>query len=251
MMKMTEKKYDNLYFILLNGKAGVGKDYIANKLRNASLRFNEVDYSEKIAYGDYLRNELSDVLMFITAGTYTDKLAHKYDLPIDVLNKLHDENYTDPFDLSANHKDPRYRKLLQWYGTDVRRKQDKDYWINKLINNSNLELLDKASEAENKKSLIIIPDVRFINEYTIPKETFKHVAFYQITDYEDEIDKREHARDAKPMSTKEKQHISEHGLDNFTKFDHVFNRSKNTTDEIVDYILAKVFFSSFDKSKAN
>lgn len=248
---ITEKKYDNLYFILLNGKAGVGKDYIANKLREAALKLNEVDYGEIIAYGDYLRSELSDVLMFITAGTYLDKLAHKYDLPMDVLNKLHDENYTNPFDLSTNHKDPRYRKLLQWYGTDVRRKQNENYWVNKLINNSNLDLLDKASQAEHKNSLVIIPDVRFNNEYTIPKDTFKHVAFYQITDSPSEIDKREQTRDAKPMSIKEKQHISEHGLDNFTQFDNVFNRSESTADEITNYILAKVYFSSFDKIKSS
>lgn len=236
--------YDNLYFILLNGKAGVGKDYIANKLREVSLKFRQVEYSEVIAYGDYLRNELSDILMFIAADTHLDKLARKYDLPLDVLKKLHDDNYTDPFDLSANHKDPRYRKLLQWYGTDIRRKQNPDYWVDKLINDTTFKILNKGSQEENKKSLVIIPDVRFINEYTIPKTTFKHVAFYQITDSPSEIDKREQARDTKAMTIKEKQHISEHGLDNFTDFDYVFDRNKDTTKDIVDFIVSQVINSN-------
>lgn len=245
--------YDNLYFILLSGKAGVGKDYIANKLREVSLKFKQVGYSEVIAYGDYLRNELSDILtrselsdilMLITTDSYLDKLARKYDLPLDVLKKLHDENYTDPFDLSANHKDPRYRKLLQWYGTDIRRKQNANYWVNKLVNDSNLKVLNKAAKEENKKSIIIIPDVRFTNEFTVPKSTFKHVAFYQITDSPSEIDKREQARDTKAMTIEEKQHISEHGLDSFTDFDYVFDRSKMSISDIISYIINKIMNST-------
>lgn len=252
MMMISKKKYDNLYFILLNGKAGVGKDYIANKLSSAlHMPYLNFDCVLSIAYGDYLRNELRELLSDINAGTYTKEISKRYNLPHYAVFALKMENYKQPFDLSVSHKDPRYRKLMQFYGTNVRRAQDDSYWVDKLVNNINLYDLDLSTFTSKKQNVVIIPDVRFMNEYTVPKNTFKHVAFYQITDSTSAIDKREQTRDTKAMTDEEKQHISEHDLDNFKDFDHVFDRSKCSTEEIVNHILSDLLFSRFDAVKSH
>lgn len=48
----------------------------------------------------------------------------------------------------------KYRSLLQWYGTDFRRKQDPFYWVKQIYNDIK----------NNPSQIVIIPDVRFINE---------------------------------------------------------------------------------------
>ena len=56
-----------------------------------------------------------------------------------------------------------YRGLLQWWGTEYRRSQDKDYWIKKW-----LESLARVPVSTTR--LIIAPDVRFANEYHTIKQ---------------------------------------------------------------------------------
>jgi hypothetical protein len=51
------------------------------------------------------------------------------------------------------------RPLLQWWGTDFRRRYNPDYWIEKYLYKV------KQTEASNEKEVLIVtPDIRFINE---------------------------------------------------------------------------------------
>lgn len=53
-----------------------------------------------------------------------------------------------------------YRTILQWWGTEFRRGQDDSYWVKKFLERCNVSTAD----------LIIVPDVRFQNEYDIMKK---------------------------------------------------------------------------------
>lgn len=277
--KRLSRKMYNRVVVMLSGKAGVGKDWIADKLVKHILSYKD-GYSEDLlysrdllhtlnllayskvktyAYADYLIKELQDLLDKFDAydmqyvdddivdGKYVEhaknyrmtretiakayKLCAEYNLPFKVIDKLFWLSRLQGIDLSKRHADPNYRKLLQWYGTDVRRKQNKDYWVGKLIEDvlySNDDGLSGEIIPIN-----IITDVRFENEYSIIREIFPDTLFYNLTDLPENINKREQKRDTKAMNEEEKHHISETGLPDNAPFDRVFDRSKMSDDDIV------------------
>lgn len=51
-------------------------------------------------------------------------------------------------------EEPKPRSLLQWWGTDYRRKQDPDYWVKRL----------RATLTDHNPEIALITDVRFPNE---------------------------------------------------------------------------------------
>jgi len=264
--KLSRKMY-NRVVVLLSGKAGVGKDWIADKLVDHLLGYQYgysgdlLEYSKvkTYAYADYLIKELQDLLDEFDAydmqyldddivdGKYIEhagsyrmtketiarvyKLCAEYNLPIEVIEKLFWLSKLQGIDLSKRHADPHYRKLLQWYGTDVRRKQNKDYWVSKLLE----DVLYSNNDGLNGKviPINIITDVRFENEYSVIKEIFPDTLFYNITDLPENINRREQKRDTKAMNAEEKHHISETGLPDNAPFDRVFDRSKMSDDDII------------------
>lgn len=276
--RLTRKRY-NRVVVMLSGKAGVGKDWIAAKLADDILSYKD-GYSEDLlytrdalytkdllaysevktyAYADYLLEELQDLLdKFdtydmqyldddIINGKYVEhadnyrmtmetiakayKLCAEYNLPFKVIDELFWLSRLQGIDLSKRHADPNYRKLLQWYGTDVRRKQNKDYWVSKLIEDA----LYSNDDGLNGRiiPIHIITDVRFENEYSVIKELFPLTLFYNLTDLPENINKREQKRDTKAMNEEEKHHISETGLPDNAPFDRVFDRSKMSDDDII------------------
>lgn len=56
----------------------------------------------------------------------------------------------------------RWRLILQWWGTEFRREQDPDYWI-KLLRNW------IETNCKDLNHIVVIPDVRFINEVDMCK----------------------------------------------------------------------------------
>lgn len=277
--KRLTRKMHNRVVVMLSGKAGVGKDWIADKLADDILSYKD-GYSEDLlftrdalytkdllaysrvktyAYADYLLEELQDLLdKFDTYnmqyldddvidGKYVEhadnyrmtsetiakayKLCAEYNLPFKVIDELFWLSRLQGIDLSKRHADPNYRKLLQWYGTDVRRKQNKDYWVGKLIE----DVLYSNDDGLNGRiiPIDIITDVRFENEYSVIKKIFPLTLFYNLTDLPENINKREQKRDTKAMNEEEKHHISETGLPDNTHFDRIFDRSKMSDDDIV------------------
>lgn len=110
----------------LTGRAGSGKDYTYKWLADQGYRVM------RFAWADNLRREIEEVL------------ADSMHLPA-----LWDKPYP-----------PEVRALLQWWGTDLRRKEDPDYWIKKMA--GKLAPFVKGGHSDDQAA--VITDVRFPNE---------------------------------------------------------------------------------------
>jgi len=84
-------------YIGFAGKAGAGKNYVADIIEN-DLWKREVT-AEQIGFAGAVRREIEDVL-----GAYIPRLYEK----------------PTPYEI---------RRLLQWWGTDFRRAEDPDHWV--------------------------------------------------------------------------------------------------------------------------
>lgn len=118
----------------LTGYAGAGKDYVCDLLRtqfdNAGLM------ATRIAFADGVKQDIEETLGlsdFAAKGITATKLREK------------------PYS-------PEIRKLLQWWGTDLRRAEDEDYWVKLGIAQAGVEWNMGGAD------LIIFTDVRFQNE---------------------------------------------------------------------------------------
>lgn len=129
-------------FIGLAGHAGAGKDYVYEYLRKHSSK--EV---HRIAFADGVRFEVEATL---TEGlTFTQGDGTFFEL--DELPALWRKPY--PTEI---------RRLLQWWGTELRRSQDPDYWVTRGIERA-YEVVN-IDETYRRSSLIVFTDVRFENE---------------------------------------------------------------------------------------
>ncbi len=131
------------YFIGLAGKAGAGKDYVYEYLRKHSSR----DLVHRVAFADGVRLEVEETL---TEGLHFIE-GDGTSWELDELPILWHKPYSEAI-----------RRLLQWWGTDLRRAQNPDYWVTR-----GMERADRAAEiaeVHRRPSLIVFTDVRFENE---------------------------------------------------------------------------------------
>lgn len=106
----------------LGGKAGSGKDHTFLYLRGMIGPRR----AKKVAFADGVRDEANEILC-------SDDHAF----------------YTKPYK-------PEVRALLQWWGTDLRRAQDPDYWVDYAFKD--------YRNWERTYDVVVFTDVRFANE---------------------------------------------------------------------------------------
>lgn len=165
------------------GKAGNGKDCVYKAIHNLTYKSFEV---KRIAFADGVKKEVADACAITMQ------------------------------DIEDNKE--RFRPLLQWWGTDFRRYEQPNYWLD--IWRSKMAWI-KSSLA---KSLIVVPDVRFLNEVEAIKAAGGVVWYvvavnkpsitYSITD----------------------AHSSENQLEYYQHFDFHIKNEWNKTSELIEKI---------------
>jgi len=123
---METPKVKKALLVGLVGRAGSGKDTAFCLIRDL-LRDKEV---VRVAFGDEVKKELST-----NTGVSVDTIVAK-------------KKY--------------FRKKLQYWGTEYRRSQDENYWINKI--KKEVDFLMGVSD------LVVITDIRFSNEADFVKD---------------------------------------------------------------------------------
>lgn len=111
------------------GYKGSGKTLACSYLKDLGFK----PHNFKDALVEEMKDNLSDTLLI---------LSEHYSMSVDDLFK---------------NKPPAMRALMQNYGTEVRRQDDPDYWVNKWK--------DNVDEGD-----LCVDDVRFLNEYVALKD---------------------------------------------------------------------------------
>lgn len=221
--------------IALSGKMGVGKDYIADKLI-ARLHENKLDV-ERLAFADPLRTELDDIVRMIKCYDKPLTIAKKMQVSENEIRQLIKIFDTEPTfsrpDFSLRNRPLRYRELMQYWGTDVRRKHDKNYWTQKMIN----IITDNAPFVD----VFVVTDVRFYNELKALLE-FDNTFTVRINADEKLREQRVTNRDDVTPTESELNHVSELAMNDdddeiMNLFDLVVVSTGNNGNEIVDKIM--------------
>lgn len=164
----------------LSGKIGTGKTQVANLLVSSF----PVGYALRVAFGDLLKQEVAEVFGFDKRLCYDQRAKNEFIVP------------TLGFP-ACPATSMVLRELLQWYGTEYRRKQDPRYWVKAMDTRiAEIRVLGVA--------VLVVDDVRFPDEAELILK--QPGAVYRLQPY----------LGWKPGS--HANHSSETALDNFTRF---------------------------------
>lgn len=105
------------------------------------------------------------------------------------------------------------RDLLQIIGTDIVRNQiNKDFFINRIC--------EDIMVYKYFFDVIIISGARFPNELDVPKKVFKNVKVIKV----------ERPNFTNELTDKQKQHITEHALEDYNNYDYLIINDGNIKD---------------------
>lgn len=212
------------------GKMGSGKNYTANLIKEL--------YSEKvemIAFADELRIELDNITKDYCNGLSIDALSEKYIISTDemiaLIELIKKDNYFNETYTSYTRTNG-VRHILQYWGTDVRRKHDNNYWVDALVN----RLTDKTDD----NTLFIVTDVRFPNEADSVINELSGILINCIAPTEIRKERINHERKVE-VTESELLHPSEVGLDTYENFDFYVNtktkkHSQSIALAVIDYL---------------
>ena len=115
------------------GKMGAGKDYAYEQMRRMVEKESLTKSLTRISFADQLRKELDETLLPQDTTLFWRK----------------------PYS-------PEIRKLLQWWGTELRRAEDPNYWVKKA---------EQDALAQERRGFVpVFTDVRFPNEADMIKD---------------------------------------------------------------------------------
>lgn len=132
-----------------------GKDTVAKAIIEAR---GDVYDIRRYAFGDELKIEVNrEAQRFGSMWSLYQYLIRTF--PTANLRYDHDPDATDPLCPLGKQ-----RSILQWWGTEYRRAQDRFYWVKKLV----------ATIQRENPQFAIITDVRFDNELALVKSLGGH-----------------------------------------------------------------------------
>ena len=149
-----ENKIDSKFVpaITIAGKMGYGKDYVGNLIKD---NFSNV---EKISFADALKEEVEYIINLIRNNSSLEHIAYEMNVSKDEIKPLYIAMiaFKDINELTVKKKNSTIRFMLQYWGTDVRRKNNENYWVQKTV--------DKILEINKLGNVALITDGRFPNE---------------------------------------------------------------------------------------
>lgn len=215
-----------IVFYAMSGKMGAGKDTIGDGIESKLKSKGEKVIS--MSYSLPMRKEMQDVVNF-----YNSTGSHKITARHFNVSEQEVEKYLSILNGgNIYERTDEARLAVQYWGTDVRRKQNVNYWIDQLIK--------MVVEEVCKLNHIKISDVRFPNEADSILDLGGKIIRIELPD-EVRVS-RILKRDNLVPTKAHLEHSSETALDNYL-FDRVFDGEKSIdslVDESLNYILGEI-----------
>lgn len=200
--------------IAFSGKMASGKDTMG-------LYFQQsFPNSIKLSFGGELKNETQQFINNIKK----DNNYRPNDLDNDILYSQMKQIAINT-DKTAYERSSEIRTLLQLYGTEYRRNQDPDYWVNKV----------KDIIKANPNQLYYITDARFLNEIQMLHDL--NVFIVKLITNEQEQMKRIEIRDGLMPTKEQMKHASENEFELFKDYDYIVDNSNEESQETYFKIL--------------
>lgn len=231
-MHTNRKPHSTPRLVVLSGRKASGKDTLAPAVMSAFGHDNPT----YLSFADPLKDEVDLFIQACREAASRDEASQKI-AALDgvdpmtsaerstLVDILYDTSQ-DPAEHARSHSVNAVR-ALQYYGTEVRRTADPNYWVEKARTS--------ARKALARGSACVFTDARFPNEVTGLKQ---EGAFTIRLEVSPEVQKeRLLGRDGHIPTQYTLGHSSETALDGFTGFDVIVDTSHRTPEEIVDEIL--------------
>jgi hypothetical protein len=159
-----------LIILSFGHKAQRGKDTLAEFLIRTRGKSSKFGFDiRRYAHADNLKREVSNALLEAWRDE-TGNLSARIDVSrgehinaaLALTRELGLVNYIET---SPDLTDPlcpygKFRRLLQWWGTEYRRAQNPDYWVNSMW----------ATIESEEPGIVLLTDTRFPNEFAAVKE---------------------------------------------------------------------------------
>lgn len=221
-------------FITISGKIGAGKDTIAPLVLQSLNIPSENTIQTSFAY--YLKKEIQDIIDMLrdnpsTTSFEISEQMNVLETDVALVKEWLQETIFDP-SLTSYSRTQNIRKTLQYWGTEVRRTQDPDYWVKKCLQLTYSYLADGKS--------VYITDMRFPNEAYAVQDVYGKIVRLNVSP---EVQKlRIKKRDGLIISEEARNHPSETPLDEYNGFNISVNTDLFTPAEIVDQIVNNLVF---------
>lgn len=203
-LKVLEKlENKEVYLFAMSGKMGSGKDTIG-ELVSKGLNAEIVNTS----FGFLIRDEIEKTIEGFNKTSEKKKFAEEVKVSLDDLEMIS----LALTNTTVYERTDEARFALQYWGTEIRRNQYNNYWIDKMAN----FIVDTLSKGKS----VNVTDARFPNEVDLVKDLGGKIVRLELSD---EVRlQRLTSRDNNPINLQRFNHVSEIALDSY-KFDKVFN----------------------------
>ena len=213
--------------LALSGKLASGKDTLAlGAMSNLGH-----DKAVHVYFGDSIKSEVNQIIALILDSNIVEQemLIKKVEEEQGV-NSVHTREIvelllTEKFNNSlgtARDRSPAMRRVLQLWGTEVRREQDPLYWVNKTLKAALAWALEGSS--------VYLTDARFPNEVSPAQSVGFIVTRVEISNETQE--KRLLSRDGIAVDLKAINHFSEIALDGYKGFDLIVDNNGHYQDTL-------------------
>lgn len=227
-------------FVTVSGKIGAGKDTVAPLL----LDLMDIPESnrQQDSFARTLKEEIDQVIQIVIAAENAEAAAQLTVVTQDVsvekaritVNYIWDELKQNE-ELTAYSRTPGIRSALQFWGTEVRREQNDNYWVNKAIQRVLLQACKGISS--------YITDSRFPNEADAVRDAGGLTIRLLVSPKEQE--RRIAARDGLQISEETRAHVSETALDNYENFHIVVDTDELDAKAVAAVIKEEIVFNGF------
>lgn len=217
----------------MSGKMASGKDYTTDLIIKKLEEEQPGVRVERTTYATALRREIDTLATILSSGVAPRVVANSNGVSVEeilhLLSLLEEDSDYLAGEFTSFKRTPKAREILQYWGTEVRRKQDPSYWVKRTQ--------ETVRALEGKVDYVFVTDVRFPNEVTGVTDLGGRVI--RLTAPESLRIKRLEERGVK-LDLDTLTHPSETVLDNFAGFDFTADTSEpHVVAETYNYIISK------------